>query len=403
MQALPESYSRNKNYLPNLDGLRFIGSLVIIIFHIEDIKNQQGRATIPTIRIYNVLGNYDVSLFFVLSGFLITYLLLKEKKESGSIDLKAYYVRRTLRIWPLYYLIIFLGFFVLPHFDPYFDTAKADLFYNNFWYSLIGCLLFLTPFVSRTGGLPETIGPIWTVGVEELFYVCWPLFLRKTKRYLLLMIGIVVFVLLLRNGLSFYNQYFDPDDTMWIAYKFMKRVLIQYRISCMAIGGIGAYLVVLEKDKMLKFLYRKDIQWIVYIITILLLKFRVGMKPFDAEDFPNVSYEMYSVLFAIIIINLACNPHSIVKLKYKWMIYLGKISYGLYLFHPIMRVFSLQLTEYLFSRQIAGLAMNICMYSLTIGSTILVSVVSFEFFEKRMMNLKNKFTAKKQKLKSIPT
>ena len=159
----------------------------------------------------------------------------------------------------------------------------------------------------------------------------------------------------------------------------------------MAIGGIGAYLVVFGKNKILSILYRRDVQWIVYIATILLLKFKVGMKPFAQEGFPSVSYEMYSVLFAIIIVNLACNPRSIVKLKYKWMIYLGKISYGLYLFHPIMRVFSLQLTEYLFGRDIMGMPMNVCMYSLTIGSTILVSVLSFEFYEKKMMNLKKRF------------
>jgi len=137
-------------YFPNLDGLRFIGSLIIIIFHIEDIKLKENRPTISFIHSYNPIGNFDVSLFFVLSGFLITYLLLKEKKENGAINLKAYYARRTLRIWPLYYLIVILGVFVLPLLDNYLGTDYSVNIHKHFWFYLIGCFLFLSPFVRGT-------------------------------------------------------------------------------------------------------------------------------------------------------------------------------------------------------------------------------------------------------------
>lgn len=205
------------------------------------------------------------------------------------------------------------------------------------------------------------------------------------------MLGVVILVLIIRNGLYITNYFLKLNETMGSTYKFIKKMVGQYRISCMAIGGIAAYLVVYGKNKILAILYRKDVQWITYIGTILLLEFKIGIKSFAGENFPSFSYEAYSVLFAIIILNLSTNPDSIINLKYKWMSYLGKVSYGLYLFHPIMRVFSLQFTEYLFNRRIAGLAMDLCLYFFTIGSTILIAILSYEFFEKRMMRLKKKF------------
>ena len=380
-------------YFPNLDGLRFIGSLLIIVFHIEDIKLLHNKPVIPFIEYYGLIGNFDVSLFFVLSGFLITYLLLKEKKESGSINLKAYYARRTLRIWPLYYLILILGFFVLPHLGAYFSTTYSANIYKNFWLSFTGCFLFLCPLVRSASGLPQTMGPIWSVGVEELFYLCWPLFLRKTTKYLLLFFVVLVVVLLLRNGFFLGDYFFGWDDSFHKIYKFISAVLMQYRISCMAIGAMGAYWVVFEKKKILSFLYRKDIQWIVYIITAGLLLLRVGVKIEALESFPSVFHEVYSVLFIIIIVNLATNPKSIVRLDYKWTNYLGKISYGLYMYHPIMRILSLELTTYLFKGNTWNWQMNVSLYFFTVSSTILISILSYEFFEKKFLKLKNKVTA----------
>lgn len=383
----------SRTYFPNLDGLRFIGSLLIILFHIEDIKLLHNQPVIPIIEYYGLIGNFDVSLFFVLSGFLITYLLLNEKKESGSINLKAYYARRTLRIWPLYYLILVLGFFVLPHLSAYFRYTYSANIYKKFWLYFTGCFFFLCPVIRSASGLPQTMGPIWSVGVEELFYLCWPLFLRKTKKYLLLFFAVIILVLVLRNGFFLGDYIFDWEDSFAKIFKFISSLIMQYRISCMAIGAIGAYWVVFEKKKILSVLYRKDVQWIVYLITIGLLLLRVGVKIELLESFPSVFHEIYSVLFIIIIVNLATNPMSIVRLDYKWTNYLGKISYGLYLYHPIMRIFSLELTEHLFKGVLWNWQMNISLYFFTLSFTILIAVLSYEFFEKKFLKLKNRFIA----------
>jgi peptidoglycan/LPS O-acetylase OafA/YrhL len=394
---MEKNHIGSKSYLPNLDGLRCIACLIIIILHIEGIKSHQDRERYDILTYYMNVGNIDVSLFFVLSGFLITYLLLKEKKENGFINLKAYYARRTLRIWPLYYLIVILGFFAWPHFDnSVFNNVYSANAHKHFWLSFIGSFLFLSPLVSAVSGLPQSIGPIWSVGVEEVFYLCWPLFLRKTRKYVLLFFAIVILVIVARNGFFLYHHFFNWDDSDNTIFRGIRYLLMQYRISCMAIGAIGAYLVVFDKKKILAILYRKDFQWIIYVITISFLLLRIGLKPIARENFPSIFHEVYSILFAIIIVNLATNPQSVIRLDYKWMNYLGKISYGLYMYHPVMRIFSLEVTECLFKRETSGWQMNGCLYFFTISSTIIISILSYEFFEKYFLNLKTKFT--KQRL-----
>ncbi len=387
---MEKSYSSSKNYFPNLDGLRFIGSLIIIIFHIEDIKFINHRETFAPLRYYSLVGNMDVSLFFVLSGFLITFLLLKEKKETGDISLKSFYVKRALRIWPLYFLIVIAGFFILPHLS-WFNEDYSSNIYKHFWSYFIATLLFLSPFVRSASGLPRTIGPIWSVGVEEFFYLCWPVLLKITKKYLWIFLSVIVFVLFVRNASFLGNDFFSWKELYNTLFRFARGVIMQYRISCMAIGGIGAYWLVFEKHKILKFIFRKDIQWATYVITIGLLLLRIGVKPIAKEDFPSIYYEMYSVLFMVIIVNLATNPRSILNLDYKWMNYLGKISYGLYMYHPILRIFSLQMTEKIFNREISGWQMNLMLYASTLIFTTIIAIISYEFFEKGFLKLKTKF------------
>jgi len=187
--------------------------------------------------------------------------------------------------------------------------------------------------------------------------------------------------------------FFDIRSSTPKIFRAITGILMQYRISCMAIGGIGAYLLVFDKQRILSVLFRKDMQWIVYIVTIGLLLLKVGAFSQAMEGFPSIFHEMYSFLFIIIILNLAANPNSILTLDYSWMTYLGKVSYELYMYHPIIRILSLELTEHLFKREISGWQMNLMLYSSTLLSTILISTLSYEFFEKKFLRLKNKFTS----------
>ena len=102
-------------YFPGLHGLRFFAAMLVVFSHVELIKDYHGYPNLYSthLAVYES-GRMGVTLFFVLSGFLISYLLLAEKRVAGSISVKKFYTRRILRIWPLYYLLIFLTFIVLP-------------------------------------------------------------------------------------------------------------------------------------------------------------------------------------------------------------------------------------------------------------------------------------------------
>jgi peptidoglycan/LPS O-acetylase OafA/YrhL len=383
----------SRKYFPNLDGLRFIGALFILVLHVEGIKRLHGGKVINTIWHFESLGYIAVCLFFVLSGFLITYLLLKEKQKTGTVNFRKYYIKRTLKIWPLHCFILILGFFILPYFFGFIGTFYSNKMYGHFWFNLFGSALFLSPLVIVTGGLPETIGAIWSVGVEEVFYLFWPLILKRTKNYLPVFIGIALAGLLINNGFLLMNNIISIPAGYTHFMIDIKVTLVRYAFGCMAIGGIGAYLVVFEKQKILSVIYRKDVQWVVYIVAVTMLILKVNLTGVRGENFPNISSELYSLFFCFFIINIATNPSSIVRFNYKWITYLGKISYGIYLYNPIMRIFSFELTKYLFHAEVSGLAMNLTLYGFTISFTILIAILSYEFFEKNFLNLRSKFTA----------
>src|ERR1700742_157030 len=155
------SVSTNRTYLPNLDGVRFLGAFIIMIFHLEGIKSKTGRQTIGAIRHFYPTGNLVVSIFFVLSGFLITYLLLKEKQKNNFINIKSFYKRRILRVWPLYYLVLILGFFVFPLLSTHFTNDYSNNVEEHFWLNFTSSFFFLQPSVVGLSHVPMTLGPIW--------------------------------------------------------------------------------------------------------------------------------------------------------------------------------------------------------------------------------------------------
>jgi len=368
-----QSLLKRHEYFPNLNGLRFIGALSIILLHIEDVKKIEHKQAVWWIRYFNVDGGHLVSLFFVLSGFLITYLLLKEKSDNNAIDIKKFYVRRILRIWPLYYLIGIVGFFVFPLLGVYFYGSYDHNMQNHCWLHFLLYILFLHPFT-----VSHFIGAAWSVRVEEAFYLVWPAALNKTKRYVMLFVIVIILTIAVRNFSFLLLHYYHIR-----ALKIASHLATDYRFSCMAMGAIAAYIYIQGKLHLLNILYSKKVQYAVYMIILLLFLFRVNI--------PGINFEFYSVFFAIMVLNLATNPQSVLKLNYNWMNYLGKISYGLYLFNPIMRNLSLELVMRVFNRDVTGWQANIALYTLTILSTVIISALSYEFFEKPFLGLKKYF------------
>ncbi|MBC5833320.1 acyltransferase [Flavobacterium sp. F372] len=364
----------NKIYFPNLNGIRFIAAFVVIIHHLEQIKKIFGfnnHWENPTVQQIGPLG---VVLFFVLSGFLITYLLLVEEKLTKTISIKSFYMRRILRIWPLYYLIILLSFFVLSKIS-FFNLGEWS---GMVWNDLSLKLLFFTLFLPNIALIIFPPVPYasqsWSVGVEEQFYLIWPILIKNVKNKKQLLISIIVGYLIIKIFLfNLLENYIFWND----ALEKTREIFNSFSIDCMAIGGLFAVFL-FEKNKILKLLFSKYFQVIIFLIlAVFILK---------GIEVPFVNFEFYAVLFGIIIINLAANENTIVNLENKVFHYLGKISYGIYMFHPIAIVLTLKI---LYNYNISNIFIQ--MFA-AVATTIIISSISYKYFESYFIKKKNIFT-----------
>jgi peptidoglycan/LPS O-acetylase OafA/YrhL len=165
-----------------LDPLRLIASLAVLLAHSVLFFRTGTWSVVIFPRVIGYLGYYGVVFFCVLSGFLITYLLLKEREATGKIAIGNFYMRRILRIWPLYYLIILLSFFVLPYLWPWKEYWLGDVSPGR---KLLVYALFLPNLANVIGPNVVTCFQTYSIGYEEQFYLFWPFVMRMTKKYMM--------------------------------------------------------------------------------------------------------------------------------------------------------------------------------------------------------------------------
>lgn len=351
--------SKKKLKLKGLDTLRAIAAIIVVLGHIELLKNE---FQIQAKKWHTLNGDFAVTLFFVISGFLITYLIVKEKQKYGDFSFKKFYIRRMLRIWPLYYLTLFLSYFFFS--DQ--SASVRSIFLHLLTFSNV-------PFALNEAwkGSPQ----VWSIGVEEQFYLFWPLFLyllpsKKINFYILTFI--FLYVIFLPHGLNFINSLSLKNEKL---HTFSLIFFTKTKFQCMAWGGFLGYNLALDK-KWLSFFYEK--KWVV--LALIFLSFGIW---FLGLRFYLISHEIYAFLFGLMIIGLAKNPFF--NIDNFITSFLGKISYGIYMYHFMVTIFLIKilpenLTFY-----------NPILYALTLILTILISWISYETFEKFFLNLKKKF------------
>ena len=365
---------KQKIYFPNLNGLRFIAAFLVIIHHVEQFKSiskiENYWGAIPFI---GIIGKLGVILFFVLSGFLITYLLLAEENSFKKISIKKFYMRRILRIWPLYFLIIILAFVVLPNIELFtLPGYSKDVIYSNLAWKLILYAIFFPNLVLSLLGIIPYASHTWSIGTEEQFYLVWPVILKYIKKHrILLMVGIIISYLAIKFFLltSFgnYIPYSNVIRAFWNSFP----------IDCMAIGGLYSILL-FQKSKYLKYIIRNDLFYFsICLVTLFMIK---GIY------IPYIHYEFYSVFFGLIIINFAVNKKIKISLENTILNYLGNISYGLYMYHPIGIVLALYISLSF------DIHTNWLIYPLSLILTITMAGLSYKYFESFFLKFKVRFS-----------
>ncbi len=335
---------------------------------------------------FTSIGSLSVTLFFVLSGFLITYLLLNEKEDTGNVDVRNFYMKRILRIWPLYFLTILVALFILNKIDFFHCNTSLEYIFRGFNLDIF--LLILLPNIAAIT-LPTIpyLQHIWSIGIEEQFYLIWPWIIRHTKNYLKIFIAIIISFVMIGAVLRFtVDHIFDITiDPIIIKYiKNLHSCFSMYRFGAMAIGGIGAWLLFYKKENFLKFIYKREVQWATVAVTAIL--FIVGPNIIIAK------HELYSLLFCIIIINLASNPLKIISLENKTLNFLGEISYGIYMYHPFVIGACIGILKQRDGFTFGNFLPNLMLYVMTLFITIGISILSYYLFEHKILKVKERYT-----------
>lgn len=315
-----------KVYFQNLDALRFVAFVFIFLGHALDTESEVIRNTeaYHWVKHYiYILGTTGFSFAFVLSSYVNTWVILEERQRAGNFSPWRYYVRRALRIWPLYFLVLFIGFVVLPLFMRWIGEPYAEV--GNPWYFIF----FVGNFHLIENNWPHSpiISVLWSVSVEEQFYIFWPFLLilfRGAERWLM---GLLMAIF---AATTFY--YFHTDVHLWFHTLFL--------LSDICMGAIFAFISFHRNwgfDKLIRF--GKPTITGIYIIFIALLFFYRHIFQNELLASPMLLiFEkiVVALLLSYFIFEQNFSPNSLFKFgRLKSLSYLGMVSYGLFCLHEI--------------------------------------------------------------------
>jgi peptidoglycan/LPS O-acetylase OafA/YrhL len=355
--------------LPNLNPLRFFLASIVILFHVPQLSKNQGLASYNDLPIFQ-RGSEAVYMFFVLSGFLIIRLIYQAKQEN-RFSIKNFYMRRVLRILPLYYLIVVFGFLFYNLFLP-----AVGMEYPRNYDFLTGILMttFFLPnvFISyEPGGILEIL---WSIGIEEQFYLMIaPLLFFLNKKHIL-----KVLIVLVVTYFAIFNL-----DSLEVLRKY--RFVYFFMLS----GGIIA---ILEEKGYLGLLKKSKFFSIIVIVITFIIFFTDWLH---SED--TFLYYFRTLLSFTFFIYVLAHANFGVIIKNKALDYLGTISYGMYMYHAI----ALNIVVFIFVKidnhiHIPDILMIGLLYFFTFALTIFMSHISYKYYEKYFLDMKDRYRKKSQ-------
>lgn len=368
-------------HFKGLNTLRFIAASLVVLHHSATIGRKYELFNIENFSLFRNGAN-AVSFFFVLSGFLITYLLLKEKNQTKTISIKSFYLRRVKRIWPLYFLLIFIGTIFLPFFFSLFNIDyQMPYTLSQTWYYF----LFFFPILVLFNYGNHFLEPLWSIGVEEVFYLIWAPLFKFIKKSLIP----ILFIIAIKLSLSIYIQ-IQGIDTSTNLFAFL---IHNYSFETMAIGALGAYLLFTtppHKSLETSILFAKPIKYLLYLIVIIYLCFNINIDNciwnFVFKT-PVLSPLIISLLYLYIIISYTLSFKE--KKENKALFLLGEISYGIYMYHIGVMFF----VVLIFSKLKAFIPNTLLIITFLIAVfllTIVISSLSKRYFENFFLRKKEK-------------
>jgi peptidoglycan/LPS O-acetylase OafA/YrhL len=357
-------------YRPELDALRFFAFLGVFIFHAAprtmDFYNAAGYPHWLSSLLISIFGAgaYGVDLFFALSAYLITSLLLRERAATGALDLRGFYVRRILRIWPLY--LAFVAFAAI--FAALFPGQHLPMRY------VVGYTLLAGNWIYAFYGLPASFAtPLWTVSIEEQFYLAWPLALRKAS--VRTMAAIAVGLLVIANAWR-----------VWLAVTAAPAERIEYntftRLDPIALG----ILLALFGHKLPSFARLQRVALLCggAATWVAVFAFTVTGQALTVTTWRMVVGHPFTALASVaVLLSVLGSQHRF--LRNSTLLYLGKISYGLYVLHEFAHFCAIRLVH----ASTPGMVVAQSMVGLAL--TIVLAAASYRWLESPFLRLKERF------------
>ncbi len=369
--------SSSRIYFKYFDSLRFLAAIIIVFAHtiegfawigpIESISKYKSFelsefGEVIMLFIHNL--GVGVDLFFLLSGFLITYLLLEEKKKFGKISFYHFYMRRVFRIWPVFFLIIALSPILVAWTEsvPQPNYLMNALFLGNF--DTINSEIWVFPFAH-----------FWSICIEEHFYLFWPFVIAfiPLKRLIPVFIGFI--------GLSIGFRIFVYEYTPFAYFQVYLNTLS--RMDVLVFGAIVAY-----------YYSKKTFQFTIpiigrYALFAILIFCMFTIKVYSADSFFSTVFQKYIFIGVILLLMLDFqfrNKYSFKPLNNSLFSYLGKCSYGIYMYSNIIVLIVVKTLMMPYGNK------NLWWFIfLNISLTLVVSIVSFEFIERPILKWSKRF------------
>lgn len=363
-----QPHTKSAFYRPELDGLRFFAFLSVLIGHTAirtpDYFSQHhvaGWLQNVIIKV-TMTGFRGVDLFFALSAYLITELLLREKDELGFLHIRSFYIRRILRIWPLYFFFLFSAsifswltgakLLTLGHF-------LAFVFMAGNW----GIILF--------GSMSPAITLLWTVSIEEQFYMLWPPVVARLTRRQIIYAAVILVAVAYLSRITLDLVHCTPPQMYFSTFVRLDSIAGGILLA----AGLHGRLPQLSTPS----------RFICIAVAVLGIWFSAR---YYGDPTSTLRYEML-VTYPVSAIACTGIVYCVLGMKFKsrWLRYLGKISYGLYIYHLACLAF---IDRYFDFRPHALHA--ILRLPLTLGLTVIVASISYAVLEKPFLDLKRRFT-----------
>lgn len=361
---MTEPTARAGFYRPELDGLRLFAFAMVFLAHAA-VLNAVPPGSPPAL--YAWLGSFvragffGVDLFFVLSAYLITELLLREVQSRGRLDVRAFWIRRILRIWPLYYLLILSCVFLVP------KWLGAERLTGRYAFAYAA---FAGNWACARWGFPSSgISPLWSVSIEEQFYLTWPLVIRwlSPRRLKWAALTMLLVAALARVYLWWTHA---PHPAAW-CNTFA-------RLDPIALGVLLA-LLLRSRLPQLSGALRATMALCAYALWMAVDRY----FPIYGGPGPAMVGLPLAALASVLLVAavLGAKGRFGALLSARPIVYLGRISYGLYAYHLI----AIHLGKRL---PLAPLLQR----AISLGATVAIAILSYELFEKAFLRWKVRFT-----------